>query len=501
METTIMKKGLYRVSTLALLALIALSASNLAYTQTYSVLYNFGRKGGDATQSQNALVQGADGALYGASTYGGAYAYGSVFRLTPAGKVTVLYSFCREFYLSCPDGDMPNALTPLPDESFLGTTEGSTGLGGPSLGTIFRITQGGALTNLYTFTGGTDGAIPLLPPIQGADGNFYGVSTEAGNEPAQYGCGTAYRLSTAASVKFTLLHQFHSAKEGCHPTSLVLGKDGNFYGTAQAGGTFNNGTVFRMTPSGHVTLLHSLEEAIDGFAPYSLILGSDGNFYGTAPGVHGIGGTVFKITPGGTETVYSMSLTYGTYPLGLAQATDGNFYGNAGEGGTSHDNFCASSGGCGTLFEVTPTGDFTELYDFDFTTGFAPRTPIQHTNGVLYGVTYGGGLYEDDNGGGGLYDYDCGIDYCGVAYSLKNDLKPFAALVPFEAKVGASVEILGQGFAPSTTVRFNGTRATVKVTSGTRLLATVPAGATTGPVTVTTSSGTLTSNREFVVAP
>ncbi|HXY77603.1 MAG TPA: choice-of-anchor tandem repeat GloVer-containing protein [Candidatus Acidoferrales bacterium] len=484
------KSSIYRLSTLALLALLVLFAANSVYAQTYSVLYDFGTKSGDPLIPESGLTQGADGALYGTTGYGGANDTGTVFKSTTAGRVRALYSFCAESV--CGSGTYtPSSLTLRPDAHFLG----ATAVGGASTyGTLFDVTPTGTLTTLYNFSGGTDGAYPYVPPILSPDGNFYGIVNEGGNEFSKFGCGTAYRLTGAgSSAVFTLLHEFTAATEGCNPTSLVLGADGNFYGTAAAGGEVGNGygTVFKMTRNGKVTLLHSFDDVHDGAGPYSLILGNDGNFYGTAAlGPSPQQGTIFKITPGGTLTVlHVMSGAEGADPAGLVQATDGNFYGVARNGGSSTN---CGPGGCGTLFKMTPAGELTVLYDFDFTTGAYPLVPIQHTNGVLFGVTHGGGI--DDNG-------NCASGYCGVLFSLNNHLPPFVALVPSQGRVGILVEILGQGFTPSTTVSFNGKPAAVKVTSGTQLFATVPFGATTGYVRVTTSTGTLTSNQRFVVAP
>jgi uncharacterized repeat protein (TIGR03803 family) len=166
------------------------------------------------------------------------------------------------------------------------------------------------------------------------------------------------------------------------------------------------------------------------------------------------------------------------------QATDGDFYGTASAGGS-----LVCSGGCGTIFRITSQGSFSVLYDFDSTSGASPAvTLIQHTNGILYG--------DAQNGGSA-----CSSPGCGVFFSLNLGLKPFVSLVFNSGRIGKSVDILGQGFKGTTAVSFNGTAAIFKVVSNTYLTATVPAGATTGFVTVTTPRGTLTSNRKFRVLP
>jgi uncharacterized repeat protein (TIGR03803 family) len=196
---------------------------------------------------------------------------------------------------------------------------------------------------------------------------------------------------------------------------------------------------------------------------------------------------VFKMTPAGQLTVlYSFCSLAGCADgknpyVGLVAGTDGNLYGTS-QGGAHN---------AGEIFKVTPTGVFTRLYSFCNVTacadGFFPQTPLmQHTNGKFYGVTESGGA-SALNGG--------------VFYSLDVGLKPFANLVMWSGKVGKTVEILGQGFNGATAVSFNGTAATFSISSDTYMTAVVPNGATTGFVAVTTTGGTLKSNRKFLVTP
>ena len=423
----------YRTFAVALLALIAAAATTPAYAQTFSVLYNFATRSGDANMVGGAFVaQGRDGSLYSTSYAGGAGDSGSVFKITPAGKEMVLYSFCSQ--TNCSDGNSPlGGLTLRPDGHFVGTTV-YNGVGfANGAGTIFDITQTGSLTTLYTFAGGSDGAFPMAAPIVGPDGSFYGTAQNGGNKS---NCGTIYKLTGST---FAVVHNFDKL-HGCNPlAALVLGADGNLYGTTPQGGTANAGVAFQL-------------QVPTGKAPVFTVLA---NFEASNP-----------------------------VPFdALVEGNDGNFYGVALSAGVSHE---------GTLFQVTPAGSFSVVYDFDGTTGTSPfATPVQHTNGPLYGDTLYGGTGSACSGDSG----------CGVFYSWDAGLPAFVRTVPFLAPVGTFVEILGQGFDSSTTVSFNGTPATATVVSGTYLNATVPAGATTGFVTVTTSSGTLTSNKQFVVTP
>jgi hypothetical protein len=140
----------------------------------------------------------------------------------------------------------------------------------------------------------------------------------------------------------------------------------------------------------------------------------------------------------------------------------------------------------GTIYRITTKGDFSVLYNFDRPTGSTPEvTLLEHTTGTLYGETLDGGASHNT----------------GVFYSFKKGLKPFVRLLPTSGKVGKSIDILGQGFNGATGVSFNGTTATFSIVADTYLTAKVPAGATTGTVTVTEPGGKLTSIQKFRVTP
>jgi uncharacterized repeat protein (TIGR03803 family) len=233
--------------------------------------------------------------------------------------------------------------------------------------------------------------------------------------------------------------------------------------------------VFKTTPAGVTTAFFAFDY-LDGGEPYgSVIQGTDGNFYGTSTDWENI----FELSPQGVLTVlhfFVFGSGDGSLPItGLVQATDGNLYGNTQLGGTM---------GQGVLFQVTSSGGYSILYNFDTTNGAQPLSNLmQHTNGTLYGLAEGGNNNK------------------GVFYSLNMGLGPFVAFVANSGKVGKTIEILGQGFTGTTGVSFNGTPAKFAVPSDTYLTAIVPPGATTGPVTVATPSGTLTSNKSFRVTP
>jgi uncharacterized repeat protein (TIGR03803 family) len=205
-------------------------------------------------------------------------------------------------------------------------------------------------------------------------------------------------------------------------------------------------------------------------------------------------GTVFKITPSGKFTrLHSFCAQAGckdgAFPSGgLVQGTDGNFYG-ATLGGGDIVVCGGAADGCGTVFKITPDGVLTTLHSFRYTDGAGPGGLLQATNGSFYGTTgFGGNL-------------NCGMWGCGTVFSLNLHVRPFVALVRSAGKVGQTFGVLGQGFVGTTRVSLNGFPAKFTVKSDTFILATVPEGARTGFVRVTTPGGILTSSVRFRVIP
>jgi uncharacterized repeat protein (TIGR03803 family) len=339
---------------------------------------------GDGANPEGALMQGSDGRFYG-TTYGsgsGLSAYGTVFRITPSGNLTNLWSFTNGR-----DGANPYAsLVQGSDSNFYGTTYGS-GAGPSAYGSVFRIRPGGNLTNLWSFTGGTDGAKPYGALVQGSDGNFYGTTSGSGSGPS--GNGTVFRITANGSL--SNLHSFVGT-DGANPSSgLVQGSDGNFYGTTYTGGN-GYGTVFRISPSGSLTTLWSFTNGLDGANSYAtLVQGGDGNFYGTTSG-SGSGpsgyGTVFRISPTGNLTnlwEFTGCGDGGNSYAALVQGSDGNFYGTTSGSGSGPSGY-------GTVFRISPTGNLTTLHSFNIGVGANPYAPlVQGSDGSFYGTTYQGG--------------------------------------------------------------------------------------------------------------
>lgn len=467
--------------TLCVLFLLAVGTTISLPAQTFTTIANL-----DGTRGQYAnasLVQRADGNFYGTAYEGTFRKSGSVFEVTTSGKLTLTHYFCSR--TGCADGGFPQgALVAGSNGDYYGTTS----LGGANGdGTVFDVTEGGTVFTLHTFDG-TDGANPFAGVIEGADGNYYGTTVDAGA-----GFGTVFKMT--ASGTLTTLHSF-SGTDGAFPFGgLVQATNRNFYGTTSDGGDYTDcsdgcGTVFEITPGGTLTTLHMFNNA-DGFNPYdALVQGSNGNFYGTTfAGGTGtncfIGcGTIFEITPSGTlTTLYNFNGTDGGNPLAsLIQATDGNFY------GTTSGNSVTTGAAVGTIFEITPGGTLTTLHNFEDGGGQNPVSALlQGTDGNFYGTTYNGGANPCSGAG------------CGTIFKVSTGLGPFVVTVPTSGKIGRKITILGTDLTGATSVTFNGTAAAFTVVSATEIKTTVPAGATTGTLQVATPSGTLSSSVVFRV--
>ena len=463
--------------------------------QTFTILVNF-----DQLVGYDPLVppvQGVDGNFYGTTFYGGANGAGIIFKMTPEGGLTTLYSFCAQ--RQCPDGQYPfDALVQGPDGDFYGTTLNG---GLYERGTVFRFNPEGGLSTLYNFCAQANCADGNYPGqvLQGSDGNLYGITLTGGANNA----GTIFKLTPRGVL--TTLHNFCSLA-GCADGyyvdeslgTLIEGTDGNFYGTTDIGGNqagfcrvYGCGTVFKITPQGKFSTIYrfcSLANCADGASPYGLTQGADGYFYGAA-GTGGsysvIGGTIFRLSAAGElGTLYSFCAQTdcpdGREPISLAQAVGGgNFYGTTFFGGGSKN--CAN--GCGTVFEITAAGAMTSLEILDGANGNQPYGLAQAPSGTFYGVTSQGGAHT----------------YGGTVYSLAAGLTPFVEIQPTSGSVGTEVILFGTDLEGATAVAFAGRAAAFTVLSGSQIRATVPKGATTGLVKVKTPVSTLSSNVVFRV--
>jgi uncharacterized repeat protein (TIGR03803 family) len=335
-----------------------------------TTLYSFcsqlkGRICTDGQLPRSGLILAANGNFYGTTVQGGANNFGTFFEIMPGGQLTTLYSFCSQ---SCPEGLLPNGLVQAVDGKFYGTTQ-SGGAGGG--GTIFAITPAGKLTVIHSFEDAT-GSVPAATLLQATNGYLYGTTASGGaNDKCVGTCGTVFGVTPAGDYK--VLHNFcalPNCDDGYSPEApLIQGSDGNLYGTTVLGGANGSGTAFKLTLDGQFTTLYTFcsvinsRNCVDGYFPQAgLVQGTDGNFYGTsAIGGEQSGGNIFQLTPDGALTVlYSFCITVTSCPDGsrpstsLTQATNGILYGVTDTGGDSKDcPYTPLGPGCGSAFATT----------------------------------------------------------------------------------------------------------------------------------------------------
>ncbi len=295
---------------------------------TEAVVHSF-TGGADGGYPYAGLIQDKSESLYG-TTWRGGSGYGVVFKLDTAGNETVLHTFTAG-----KDGISPYAgLITDATGNFYGTTE----WGGSSIyGTVFKVTAAGKETVLYNFTGGSDGGHLLGGLVRDKKGNLYGTTESGGG----YDDGTVYKLSSSGTL--TVLHSFTGyPKDGSDAVvSLIMDAKGNLYGSTCWGGAYGWGTVFKVNQAGRKTVLHSFAGGEDGGCPHgSLITDDAGDLYGNTYYGGGTGcdgnygcGTVFKLNTSGTESVlhrFAGGASDGAYPQGgLVRDAQGNLYGTA----------------------------------------------------------------------------------------------------------------------------------------------------------------------------
>lgn len=376
------------LKSLAILCAASTWLGNTAHAQAtnndsvLTTVYNFVNGGFNYPQGAGSLVQATNGDLYGTTWGGGTYGNGTVFGISPSGNLITQYSFCAQS--GCPDGSNPYfGLVLATDGNLYGVTDAG---GANGYGTVFKISPAGALTTLYSFcavSGCADGSLPYAGLIQATDGNLYGTTRSGGAS----GAGTVFKLTLSGNL--TTLYSFSGAADGANPqATLVQAPNGSLYGTTYGGGT-GSGTIFTIALNGTLSTLHTFNGSDGGASQAGFIVATDGNLYGTSKFGGAAGdGTIFEITPSGTfTTLYAFSGSDGVWPnSALVQATDGKLYGTTEIGGTSGLGtiFKITLGGeLTTLYQFTgtPSGGNNNVY----------AGLVQATNGHLYGTTEQGG--------------------------------------------------------------------------------------------------------------
>ncbi|QJE97932.1 choice-of-anchor tandem repeat GloVer-containing protein [Luteolibacter luteus] len=442
---------------------------------SYTELHHF-TLGADGGLPISKLVEGSDGNFYGTTGLGGANDFGTFFKVTPAGVLTTLTDWAQNSIGWSPSGNiilasdgnfygahrsissgqpstiyrvtpagtasvvgdfsslpgmsetMPTGLMQASDGNFYGATSG-----GPNYGTIFKMTPGGTVSILTTFDW-ANGSEPDGDLVEGPDGDLYSTTYYGGS----YGGGTAFKVSKTGT--HTILVHGEMGSSFAYPYSgLSLEADGSLIGTSMMGGSFQQGSAFRISTAGTLGSIASFDGFRDhapnsrltqdnagnwygsidralyeteaffkfatdgsvsffdapdsGFAAsldykFPFTLGVDGNLYGTD--IHGgdFGyGSVFRMTPAGVrEDIFSFDGTQGSDPAGLTLGSDGSFYGTTQNGGPAYS---------GTFFKITPGGTHTHLADWGGTNGSKPNPSlIEGIDGNFYGTTQNGGAEE-----------------------------------------------------------------------------------------------------------
>ncbi|MGC4028946.1 MAG: hypothetical protein QM696_08750 [Steroidobacteraceae bacterium] len=394
----------------ALLSLLLLPAVAAAQSEGANVmtLVNLGTSTvtDKPINGRGELLLANDGNFYITSYGGGANSGGAVARIAPDGTLTTLHSFA-----SGSEGAQSYArLVQASDGNLYGTTY----LGGDDgAGTVFRVSLSGDFATLHAFgKGKRDPKLPYTGLVQAGDGNLYGTTLRGGAADR----GTVFRISLSGTVD--IIHEFADSEGESPEGTLVVGPDGNLYGTTMTGGENERGTIYRITLGGDLTTLYSFPagpSSLDGGVAINdvganpragLMLGSDGNFYGTAyqGGTSGYG-TVFRMTPAGNVVAFhhfSGSRTDGAFPLaGVTQDAAGNLYGTTEKGGILNR---------GTVWQVSPAGQFTLLHGFigGVEDGSTPYAGVTVVGDAVYGVTYTdsvygtGAVFQLDRGTGGV---------------------------------------------------------------------------------------------------
>jgi uncharacterized repeat protein (TIGR03803 family) len=317
-----------------------------------SVLHTFlGKPDGFWPYPQSLVVDSA-GDVIGTTSNGGKACHrsgcGTIFKLTPDGSETQIY----DFHGRARDGERPNGV--ISDSA--GNLYGTTGLTtedclDTGCGSVFELGADGTYSTIYTFHGGADGGLPSSALIRDSNGNFYGTTGYGGDMTCNKstGCGTVFKVAPDGTEQ--VIYAFKGGSDGIWPIgNLVLDSGGNLYGTAWKGGSATYGVVFKIGPDGTESLLHTFTGQPDGIVPRGgLIADHQGNLYGTTEnGGASNYGTVFEITPGGTEVILHSFAggADGYQPTSqLTMDSLGNLYGTTSSGGAS----C-----CGTIFMISP---------------------------------------------------------------------------------------------------------------------------------------------------
>lgn len=413
---------------------------------SYSVIYNFPATKNAAIHPEGQLFLGPDGNFYGTadgqiSSVGENPDQGSIYEINTQGSTPTVQTLLVLPGSPLLDSSPRTGVIRGPDGALYGTSFNGGGkefcsIGmGVYCGFIFKLTKSGGTWQLAKYwafgQSYSDGATPSGPPLL-VDGVLYGVATSGGAN----GCGTAYKINTDLSTGYATLYNF-SCTDPDPMGPLVQDSAGNFYGTLEgkapcSSGSGNCGEVYELKPSGSTYTFSSLykfkgDGSNDGATPISGVnlVGTD--IYGTtadggdsscggylAPGC----GTIFELVPSGVSSAYSETVLHrfsATYlPSGLVPNGSNAFYGTTELGGSEVCTGPPFDKGCGAVFEITSSGTYTELHDF---TGY-PNDGAVPYNGVP-AVDASGNVWGATRfGGSGSCGYSSISTGCGIVYEL-----------------------------------------------------------------------------------
>lgn len=445
-----------RVPNHLLCLLVAIVGCAVLPAQEFFVLHNFSNTS-QVDQPQTTLVEVSPG------TFVGSYSFG-LFGVTSVGAFRVLASFQGNAYGS----PVPGALVPASNGYLYGVRE--TGLGPTE---IYRTNPSGSLENILNSSLSSAG-----PLIEASDGDIWGTQT------LESGSYSVFKMSLSGTL--TTVFQGVGGPTGA---PLLQASDGNFYGATASYSATDTGLIYRVTPGGAYTVLYTFPEGEGSWG--GLMEGSNGLLYGT--GAYTIAecpdavGEVFSISLAGAfRSLHQFTTCYPNIELGpnagLLEASDGNLYGSTSGEGISE---------FGTIFSLGLEGaGFKNIVQFDYSDGATPFTEgpalIQGSDGELYGTTQGGG----SDGGGVVFKLDLG---------LAPPLPSVKLVQPDAGAPGATIRLTGKYLLGLSAVSFNGTPATFLPLNVNYAEATVPQGATSGPITVTTMNGSFTTKSTFTV--
>jgi uncharacterized repeat protein (TIGR03803 family) len=435
------------------LALATVFAGHAAATQQWVILHDFSAD--QVTQPQATLVEITPGVFLGSYVSG-------LFQVTPSGAFGVFDSFFHSAFGAA----NPGAVTPSSNGYFYGVA--STGENASS---VYRITSSGQRTII------NDSLTAASPLAEGFDGNLWGTQGSASSGYSIFKMSLSGSLTTVASG-------LNGPTEG----PLVQASDGNFYGATDVLASTDSGQIYRVTPGGQLTVLYTFPPGEGSYG--GLIEATNGLLYGTSVYPYQVcpapAGSVFSISLSGSfKTILAIPACYppGGGPFaGLLEASNGLLYGSTALAGTYN---------AGNIFAISlEGGSFQNVAAFDVSDGAAPGTQgpalTQGSDGSLYGTTTSGG----SGGGGTVFQFNLG---------LTPPLPRIRLAQPSSGAVGTTIRLTGNYLLNLTGVSFNGTPATFTPINVNYAEAVVPSGATSGPITVTTMNGSITTKSNFTV--